>query len=72
MTKPPPLTRVQCARSPSGLHELDRFASIGARDDRGYPPGTELYLQCRHCKAGGRALLEDAQVRWDDPERLPE
>ncbi len=72
MIKPPPLTRVQCARSPTGWHQLDRFANVGARDDRRFVTGTEIYLRCKHCKAGGRALLEDAQVQWDDAEKLPE
>ncbi len=70
---PPDTTnRCECARSSTGLHELAQFASIGARDDRRYPPGTEIYVRCLHCGAGGRAVLEDGQVHWDDAEKLPE
>jgi hypothetical protein len=45
---------------------------VGPRDDRRFPCGTELYLQCVHCKAVGRAILEDHMIRWDDAEKLPE
>ncbi len=73
MSTPPDTTnRVECARSPSGLHELAQLASIGARDDRRFPAGTEIYVRCLHCQAEGRAVLEDGQVRWDDAERIPD
>jgi hypothetical protein len=68
----PKLGRLQCTRSPTGWHQLVPEAQVGARDDRRFPCGTEIHLRCRYCKTAGRAVLEDNQIVWDDPERLPE
>jgi hypothetical protein len=66
-----PATRIQCRRSPSGWHELAAEVTVGARDDRRFPSGTEMYLRCRHCQASGRAILEDNQIQWGEGERPP-
>ncbi len=65
--KTPQQTRVQCARSPDGMHELTGYAQVGLRDG-----GAEIYVQCRHCGAAGRAWIKNHQIEWPDAERVPE
>ncbi len=62
-----PHTRVQCARSPDGMHKLVGYAQVALRDG-----GCAIYLECRHCKASGRITVEDHQIEWPDAEKVPD
>ncbi len=66
-----PQSQIQCARSATGRHELATHAQVTWREDRQDAGGVEIWVYCRHCKASGRAVLEDAQVQWDDAEQVP-
>jgi hypothetical protein len=67
-----PSTRVQCARSPDGMHELTGYAQVSVAPNPRFPGSTELYVVCRHCGANGRGWLKNHQIEWPDAEKVPE